>query len=206
MCSFSTKLVLEECARDLCLVLHYKQLKPRLMRQLRPWALCHSGGGTSYDEYDVLRDRNYREIVHNFDGAQIGFCGGHQILASFFGSRIAPMRKLRRGEPDLSSYSPGDFKEWGVYPVRILRPDPIFRGFRSVIRVQEYHAWEVKRLGAELKLLAASPGCRVQAFVHRHKPVYGAQFHPESAPKGYPDGRKILGNFFRLARACGLKN
>lgn len=196
------KHVLEDCSGDLCLVLHYKDITPGLLAELRPWAVCHSGGGTLYSEYDVLRTAAYRRLVTDHDVAQIGFCGGHQIIATFLGGRIGPMRRLKRGEPDLSGYQPGLFKEWGQYSVRILRRDPLFKGCGRAIRVQEYHAWEVKSLGRRLRLLASSDTCRVQAFVHRSRPIYGVQFHPEQASETYPDGFKVLRNFFRLARSC----
>jgi GMP synthase (glutamine-hydrolysing) len=191
---------LEEAAGDACVVLHYKQATLENVRKIRPWAICHSGGGTDYKDYDVLTDKEYQKVVKESDVAQIGFCGGHQILAVFFGGKLGPMRRLRAGEPDLSSYRPGYFKEWGVYPVRIVKSDPLFRGFGKVIQVQEYHYWEVKRLGAQLVLLASSPTCRVQAYRHRTRPIYGTQFHPEQSPDTYPDGKKVLQNFFALAR------
>lgn len=197
---FQARTVLEDAAGDACIVLHYKQVNPATMSQVRPWAICHSGGGTDYKDYDVLQDSAYRRVVREFPVAQIGFCGGHQIIARFFGGRLGPMRKLRPGEPDLASYSPGYFKEWGVYPVDIVKADPLFRGFRKRIMVQEYHYWEVKRLGPALVLLASSADCRVQAFRHRTKPVYGTQFHPERHSDTYPDGAHILENFFRIAR------
>lgn len=199
------KHVLERHSRDLCLVLHYKSVHPGLLDELRPWAVCHSGGSTLYEHYDVLQTADYRRLVTDYDAAQIGFCGGHQLLASILGGRIGPMRRLRKGEPDLSGYLPGQFKEWGRYCVRILRPDPLFRGLGKTLRVQQYHAWEVKSLGPNLRLLASSSTCRVQAFVHRRRPVYGVQFHPEQSTRQYPDGFQVLRNFFRLARAYRRK-
>jgi GMP synthase-like glutamine amidotransferase len=197
---FRTQKVLERLSGDVCLTLHFTRMKVSLVRDLRPTAIVHSGGGTDYKDYDVLTCEPYRRAVLESDVAQIGLCGGHQILATFFGSRIGPMRRLRPGEPDLAGYRPGYFKEWGVYSVRVLRPDPIFAGLGRHIRVQEYHYWEVKALGPALKLLAGSRDCRVQAFVHRHRPVYGTQFHPEAPLAAYPDGAKLLRNFFRIAR------
>ena len=199
---FTVKHVLEDCSGDLCMVLHYKDVTSGLLAELRPWAVCHSGGGTLYSEYDVLQTAAYRRLVTDYDVAQIGFCGGHQIIATFLGGRIGPMRRLKRGEPDLAGYQPGQFKEWGQYCVRILRPDPLFKGCGQAVRVQESHAWEVKSLGRRLRLLASSDTCRVQAFVHRTRPIYGVQFHPEQASEKYPDGFKVLRNFFRLARTC----
>lgn len=193
--------VLEDAAADACVMLHFKQVTRDALAGIRPWAICHSGASTDYREYDVLTDRNYRNIVRETDVAQIGFCGGHQIIARFFGSTLGAMRRLRRGEPDPAPYRPGYFKEWGVYPVRVMAQDPLFRGCGKTIRVQEYHYWEVKRLGPALRRLASSADCRVQAFRHRTKPIYGTQFHPEQSPDAYPDGTKILRNFFRLAKA-----
>jgi len=196
----NVKHVLEECSGDVCLILHYKQVCPALLAELRPWAVCHSGGSALYGDYDVLQTADYRRLVTGYEAAQIGFCGGHQLIAKFLGSTIGPMRKLRPGEPDLAGYLPGQFKEWGVYPVRVLRPDPLFEGLGKTIRVQEYHAWEVRKLGGKLPLLASTPGCKVQAFVHADRPVYGVQFHPEAASDNYPDGFAVLKNFFRLAK------
>ncbi len=197
----TVKHVLEECSGDLCMIVHYKDVGPGALAELRPWAVCHSGGSTLYSDYDVLQTAAYRRLVTDYDAAQIGFCGGHQILATFLGGRIGPMRRLKKGEPDLSGYQPGQFKEWGQYSVRILRPDPLFKGCGKTVRVQEYHAWEVKSLGRQLCLLASSDTCRVQAFVHRRRPVYGVQFHPEQSSKTCPDGFNVLRNFFQLARA-----
>ncbi|MFB3893202.1 MAG: gamma-glutamyl-gamma-aminobutyrate hydrolase family protein [Phycisphaerae bacterium] len=197
---FATKLLLEKLSGDSCLVIHYKQVSAKALADMRPWAICHSGSGTLYSKYDVLQWRPYRQAVLDCDVAQIGFCGGHQILAHFFGCTLGPIRRLRPGEHDPSPYSPGHFKEWGVYPVRIVRRDPIFAGLPKVIRVQEYHFWEVKKLSPELVLLASTDECRVQAYVHRDRPVYGTQFHPEASPKTYTDGLKLLRNFFRVAR------
>ncbi len=87
-----------------------------------------------------------------------------------------------------------------MYPVRVLRRDPLFRGLGEVVRVQQFHRSEVKSLGKALVCLASSTDCAVQAFAHRRRPLYGVQFHPEEATEGYPDGGLILRNFFRIAR------
>jgi len=192
---------LEGLAEDTGLVVHYKQVSPSLLEALKPWAICHSGCSTRFEDYDVLQQTEYRDVIRTSAIPQLGLCGGHQLVATFFGSRIGPMRRLRADEPDLAPYRAGYFKEWGMYPVRILKRDPLFKGFGKTIRVQEYHFCEVKKLGPELELLASTRDCRVQAFRHRDKPVYGTQFHPESATDTYPDGRKVLKNFFALARA-----
>ncbi len=62
------------------------------------------------------------------------------------------------------------------------------------------HRSEVKVLPDEFRLLASTDDCRVQAMVHRDMPLYGTQFHPEKRQEGYPDGHRLVANFFRIAR------
>lgn len=197
---YHISLALEEAAEDQCLLLHYRHVTPDLVARLQPWAICHSGGSAFFDEYDVLQCEPYLQVIREYPVAQIGFCGGHQLIAHTFGSTLGHMRRLREDEPDPSSYGGGWYKEWGVYPVRVVHPDPLFAGLGEVIRVQEYHMDEVKELSLDLRLLASADSCRVQAYVHTRLPIYGTQFHPEQSPEGYPDGKQVLRNFFRLAR------
>jgi GMP synthase (glutamine-hydrolysing) len=195
------KTVLEEAADDVCLVLHYRQAAPALLRRLRPVAIVHSGTSTPFEDYDIRRTSGYRRTVTECRIPQLGICGGHQLIAFFFGGRVSAMRRVRGDEADLNPrYHPREFKEWGMYPVQIVRRDPIFSGLPDTIRVQQFHRSEVKRLGRELLALAQTPDCAVQAFVHRSRLLYGVQFHPEEATDEYPDGRILLRNFFRLAR------
>jgi GMP synthase (glutamine-hydrolysing) len=198
---YETKFTLEDLADDWCLMLGYAQVDPGLLAKLDPWAIVHSGGSASYDTYDVLEREAYRRVIVESQVAQIGLCGGHQIIAKQFGSSLGHMRRVHEDEPDLSpGYHAGWFKEWGVYPVRIVARDPLFDGLGDLLRVQEHHMDEVKDLGPDLRLLASSTDCRVQAFVHRQRPIYGVQFHPERASEQYPDGFQVLRNFLRIAR------
>ncbi len=191
---------LEDISQEPCLVLHYKQVPLETVRKLPLTAICHSGCGTDFAKYDVLDNADYRRLVLECDLPQIGFCGGHQILAYFFGSTLGPMRRLKPDEPVLSNYRPEWFIEWGVYPVRIVCKDPLFAGCGRQIRVQENHYWEVKKLAPDLVRLATSRDCEVQAFRHKTKPIYGVQFHPENSPPEFPDGIRVLKNFFSIAR------
>jgi GMP synthase-like glutamine amidotransferase len=196
------RLVLEDAAGDFCLVVHYKQVSLAMLNAIKPWAICHSGTSTPFEDYDIRETRNYRQATMRSAIPQLGICGGHQLIAEFHGSTLEIMRRLREADADHNpAYYPGEYKEWGVYPVRIVKADPLFAGCGESVRVQQFHRSEVKTLGRDLILLASSPACRVQTFVHRRKPLYGVQFHPEEATEAYPDGFKILRNFFRLAAA-----
>lgn len=194
----AARLHLEMLGGDACMAIHYSQVSMEIVERLQPWAIIHSGG--SSDVQDMPPE--YWRIIRDFAGPQLGLCAGHQFIAHAFGSRLQRMRPLHEDEPDpagVLSTRPGQFKEWGVYPVTILKPDPLFAGCPPVIRVQEYHFWEVAELAPELELLASSASCAVQAFRHRQRPVYGTQFHPEITSDTYPDGTRVLQNFFALA-------
>ena len=199
------KHTLEHCSGELCLVMHYSQVTRELLEELRPLALCHSGGATGHEEYDILLREDYRWAIVESGIPQIGFCGGHQLIAEMHGSEVEPMRELRPDEPDsCPDYHPGWFKEWGVHPVRIVQRDPIFEGLDDVLRVREAHRCEIKSMPEGFCLLASMDACRIQAMVQEGRPVYGVQFHPESANDDYPDGLRLLENFFAIARGGRL--
>jgi len=196
------RLTLEETSGDYCLMIHYKQLNMKMLSELRPKAIVYSGAGTPFEDYDVRQTRHYRQVVMTSSVPQLGICGGHQLAAEFFGCTLGIMHLIGEAEADNNpKYHPGEYKEWGVYPVDVLQKDPLFDGLGKVIRVQQFHRSEVKEIGRGIVVLASSPACKVQAFRHRTRPFYGVQFHPEEACEGYPDGFKILKNFFKWAAA-----
>lgn len=196
------RLVLEATSGDFCLMVHYKQLSPVMLAELCPWAIVYSGASTPFEEYDVRRTQGYRDVVLRSDIPQLGICGGHQLASEFFGCTLGLMRKMRPSDADHNpKYHPGEYKEWGVYPVQVIRPDPLFNRLRKTFRVQQFHRSEVKRVSRDLVVLASSPDCRVQAYRHKVRPFYGVQFHPEEATEAYPDGFTILRNFFKWAES-----
>ena len=191
------KALLERLSRDACLMIHYTMVNRGLLLDIRPWAICHSGG----TGWEMLEKKNYRRCITRWDTAQLGICKGHQVVAKAFGGKIGLIRKLAENEPDPDPHwHPGEFKESGMTPVHIDRKHPLFKGLAGSIMVAEAHRFEIKELAADLIPLASSEHCKVQAFVHRRKPVYGVQFHPERADEKNPAGFKVLKNFFREAR------
>lgn len=194
------KLTLESTSGDICMMLHYKQVSLKVLRGLKPWAICHSGTSTPFEEYDIRRSPGYREVVLKTSLPQLGICGGHQLIGMMYGSTCGLMRKIRDDDADHNPrYHPGEYKEWGVYPVTVERQDPLWAGLGQTFRVQQFHRSELKRLGRDLVRLASSRDCQIQAFRHRSKRIYGVQFHPEEASEDFPAGFVILKNFFKLA-------
>jgi len=145
-------------------------------------------------------DAKFYPLIRNTQTPILGFCGGMQLIGQAHSVEVERMRKLREGEKDPNpSYHPGQFKEWGFLPVRIVQRDPLFDGLPDVIVVREAHAFHVVQVPDEFDLLASTSECKVQAFKHRQRLVYGTQFHPEVNNDDHPHGRMIITNFFRLA-------
>jgi GMP synthase-like glutamine amidotransferase len=208
---FRLKRQFEQLSGEPCLVLHMSQATPQLVAGLRPRALLLSGCGTWFREIDVREFHVLEDLVRGCaEVPTIGFCGSHQLLGFMFShgfrnlERVLdqPMRPLRPGEPQVGAVnrdSAGWFVEQGFYPVRPLRPDPLFAGLPDPFVVRESHVCEVRELPSEFELIATGESCRVQAMKHRERLLYGTQFHPEAWQEEYPHGRQILLNFFRLA-------
>ena len=84
-------------------------------------------------------------------------------------------------------------------PVRVIQPDLLFEGLWREPVFWQSHYWEMKEIPPGFELLASTDECPIQAIRQAGKPVYGTQFHPEQYTEEYPDGRKLLANFFRIA-------
>ncbi|MHB1684953.1 MAG: glutamine amidotransferase-related protein [Bacilli bacterium] len=202
-----TRTSLEECAEDYCDIVHYSQVTPELLQTLRPWAVCHSGGRHA----GAVEQEGYRWCVTEYPVAQIGFCAGHQLSAKVFGSEIGPMRKQRPDGQDLNPLRfseeypddyPEDYKEEGVFQVKIQAQDSLFEGLDDSITVWQNHRYHIIDLSPQLRPIASSANCAIEAWVHRSKPFYGVQFHPEVRLAEHPDGFRLLTNFFRIARSA----
>ena len=180
-----------------CVLLHYSEAKPDQVDRSNVKAILLMARRGSMD---ASLDRELFSLIRDTKIPLIGLCGGHQMIAQAFGGEIGKMRPLLPGEPDPHpQYHPGDMKEWGFMKVRVTMPDPLFEGLAPEIVVRQMHAWEIKKLPAEFVVLAATDECEIQAIRHRFRPLYGTQFHAEAYDDQHPDGRKILGNFFKIA-------
>ena len=191
-----------------CVVMNYPEASVDFVEKYPVKAIFITGFGYGWENVPVKKLYNVSDLVHTTDIPTLGACGGHQLLGFLFNRDIRkikrlrgqPMRRLEPGEPDTDpSYHPGYYKEAGMHEVRIVQRDPIFAGLRERIRVPQAHYCEIKRLPRNFVLLASSPNCRIQAMRHTTRPIYGTQFHPEEWTDAYPDGKKLLTNFFRLA-------
>ena len=137
----------------------------------------------------------YMDRQRRFDAAAARHQNGDAEVIPFSG----PLRKLKPGEPDPADFAPGWFKEVGYSPVSVVKDDPIFDGLGSAPVFFESHYWQISQMPPEFETLASTANCAVQVFRHKQQLIYGTQFHPEVNSAEHRDGRKLIGNFFRIA-------
>jgi GMP synthase (glutamine-hydrolysing) len=115
----------------------------------------------------------------------LGICYGMQLGSECLGGRVTPATTREYGHAELS----------------VLRPDALFAGLPSTLKVWMSHGDRVTGLGSDFEVLARTANCPLAAVRHTRLPFYGVQFHPEVVHT--PQGRDILQNF--LTHACGCR-
>lgn len=190
----------EEISGQACLLQHYTKVREDDLKAWGIQALLLSGFGATWDQFDPERLQEIMRIIRETDIPIIGFCGGHQHIGYAFDTPSAPLGPLAEGAGDPNpNFGAGMKKEFGFMHVDILQPDPLFEGLGDRPVFMESHWWEVQDVPPGFKFLASTDTCRVQAFKHESRLLYGVQFHPESYSEEHQDGKVLLENFFRLA-------
>jgi para-aminobenzoate synthetase len=111
----------------------------------------------------------------------LGVCLGHQGIATSFGGTVGRTRPVH-----------------GRATAIHHEGAPMFAGIPSGFPAVRYHSLAARTpLPDCLRATAWSDDGTLMALEHRDRPIWGMQFHPESA--GTPLGRSLLGNFVALA-------
>ena len=113
----------------------------------------------------------------------LGICYGMNLILHRHGASIAPAEDREFGHRELEVEHPGD----------------LFAGTPERQVVWMSHGDRVHDLDAQFEVVARTSTCPVAAVVHRERPLYGIQFHPEVAHTVH--GTEVLANFLR--RICG---
>lgn len=113
----------------------------------------------------------------------LGVCLGHQAIGEAYGAQIIHAPEPVHGKSSDSHIATGC---------------PVFHYLPPIIKVGRYHSLIVDRDGLpeELVITAESSEGLIMGIAHRHHPVFGVQFHPESLLTA--DGLKIIENFLLL--------
>jgi anthranilate synthase/aminodeoxychorismate synthase-like glutamine amidotransferase len=149
------------------------------IKGLKPTSIVISPGPGTPKEAGISNDC----IKAFYDKIPIlGVCLGHQCIGYCFGAKIVRAKKLMHGKTSLIYHHKKD----------------IFKNIPSPLEATRYHSLIIKRdtLPKELIVTAQTKEREVMGIKHRHFPVYGVQFHPESILTKY--GKKILLNFVNI--------
>jgi anthranilate synthase/aminodeoxychorismate synthase-like glutamine amidotransferase len=115
----------------------------------------------------------------------LGVCLGHQAIGEAYGGKVVRARTLMHGKTSRITH---DGKG-------------IFTNIPNPLEVMRYHSLviESQSLPGDLEVVARaeSDPTEIHAVRHRHHPVWGVQFHPESILT--QSGKEILRNFLRAS-------
>ncbi|MFZ0548652.1 MAG: gamma-glutamyl-gamma-aminobutyrate hydrolase family protein [Candidatus Promineifilaceae bacterium] len=197
------KYYMEAISGDTCLIVRYFRANPALLREVEARAVVISGCFTDFEHYSEESLAGLSAIYHEGSLPTLGFCAGHQLMAQAYGAEIGPIGMMPLGVVEdhptleLPVFSPAFKQERGFTAVEICEKHPLFDGFNGRADFFEAHYWEVKEAPDEFRVLARNETSRIQAMAHETRPLFGLQFHPTIHNADYPDGRRLLENFFR---------
>lgn len=124
------------------------------------------------------------DVIKHFAGKIpiLGVCLGHQAICKAFGAAVSHAKSIMHGKESV---------------IKTDTSSLIFKGLPKNITVARYHSLAAvdSTMPDCLKITATSDDGEIMAVEHRHFPVYGLQFHPESIMT--PDGMTMLRNFMK---------
>lgn len=160
-------------------VFRNNEITPEEAIALNPDKVVISPGPCSPDEAGCSLD-----MIRAFSGLVplLGVCLGHQSVGQYFGGKVIRADRLMHGKTS---------------PI-LHNGKGIFAGIPSPFKATRYHSLIVEResLPDDLEITAETTEGEIMGLQHRHLPVYGVQFHPESLATEH--GLKLLENFLNL--------
>ncbi|KGR78475.1 anthranilate synthase component II [Ureibacillus manganicus] len=151
------------------------------IRELKPEAIILSPGPGTPKEAGITVDvvkALYKEFPI------LGICLGHQSIGEAFGGQIVRAKNIMHGKLSKLSYE----------------KKGLFSYLDGEISVMRYHSLiiEPSTLHEDLEVIAISlDDQEIMAIQHKHYPIYGLQFHPESI--GTETGTKMVETFLNTA-------
>jgi anthranilate synthase/aminodeoxychorismate synthase-like glutamine amidotransferase len=149
------------------------------IQELRPDAIILSPGPCTPKEAGITVDvikQFYKTIPI------MGVCLGHQAIGYAFGADVVGAARIMHGKTSKI----------------ITDGRTIFRGLPNPFIAGRYHSLSLERdsLPSCLEISAKTEEGELMGVRHRHYPVEGVQFHPESVLT--PNGKRILKNFLEM--------
>ncbi len=149
------------------------------IRKLNPDRILISPGPCSPKESGLSN-----EIIKEFAGKVpiLGVCLGHQCIGHTFGADVVVNYRMMHGKTS---------------PIKHNGKD-LFAGMPNPFNATRYHSLVIQRdtMPDFLEVTAETEEGEVMGVRHKHLPIWGVQFHPESILT--ESGRTILKNFLQL--------
>ena len=114
-----------------------------------------------------------------------GVCLGHQSIAEAMGATVTSAEELMHGKTSLITHD----------------TSALYAAVPQPFTATRYHSLAVvnSTVPAELTITSSTAGGVIMGLQHKHAPIYGVQFHPESVLT--EGGYTMLGNWLEV---CGL--
>jgi len=160
------------------LVFRHDAVTLEAIADLKPRWLCISPGPKAPAQAGISK----RVIAHFHRQLPIlGVCLGHQALNEVFGGGTARAPVPVHGKQHLVFHT----------------GQGLFKGLPSPFGAARYHSlMAVPGTSAELEITAWTTDGVIMGLSHRHFPLHGVQFHPESFLTSH--GRQLAANFLEL--------
>ncbi|MFQ3647509.1 MAG: aminodeoxychorismate/anthranilate synthase component II [Anaerolineae bacterium] len=112
----------------------------------------------------------------------LGVCLGHQAIGEVFGGVVSHAKRQMHGKISMIHHD----------------DDPLFRGLPNPFQATRYHSLVVlpETLPPDLVVTAWTDEDEIMGLRHKHYPIVGVQFHPESILT--TNGIQIFRNFLSM--------
>ena len=148
--------------------------------ELNPKYICISPGPCSPKEAGISID----VIKHFYKTTPIlGVCLGHQAIGEAFGGKVILAKQVMHGKISEIHHT----------------QQSVFVNLPSPYKATRYHSLAIEKssLPQELIITAHTADDEIMGVQHKHYPIHGVQFHPESILSEH--GHSLLRNFLELA-------
>ena len=167
-----------EQAGEHCIVIRNDELNLRDIQQLKFDNIVLSPGPKTPAEAGCMN-----EVIEAFMDKKpiLGICLGHQALGILFDGELVKADYPMHGKISEISHT----------------AHPIFADIPSPTEVMRYHSLLIKNLDhPHVEIIAKTSRGEIMAMAHKHKPLAGLQFHPESILTTH--GKKMIQNWLKF--------